>query len=319
MTRPADELLEGLSSYLAAGDLRVAVLGLSGEALEVLDGAESFGAAAAIFDPDAEPGIHPRLLPWAELAGFGPQVIVIASDEGKEDLLSAAASALDGTPVPHCVLAGLGHQGRMEDPLFERLEAPALVPSYATGHPYTRAHLYDCLRDAATHGRSGAIVELGAFKGGTSVWLAKAARGLGLTGSPVIAFDSWDGFPPRRSLLDLYEHPRCIFRDIEAVRAYTKPYGIELVSGDIYETVPERLADEPVLLSFVDTDNYSGTRRALEVILPNLVAGGAIVLDHYFTTDDYVYTVGERIAAREALGESGLLNLRGTGVFLKTA
>jgi O-methyltransferase len=319
MTRLVDELLEGLSSYLAAGELRVAVLGLSGEALGVLDGAESLGAAAAIFDPDADPGIHPRLLSWADLTDFGPQVIVIASDERKEDLLSAAASALDSTPVPHCVLAGLGHQDRAEDPLFEQLEAPALVPSYATGHPYTRAHLYDCLRDAATHGRSGAIVELGAFKGGTSVWLAKAARGLSLDSSPVIAFDFWDGFPPRRSLLDLYEHPRCVFRDIDAVRAYTRSHDIELVPGDIYETVPDRLADEPVLLAFVDTDNYSGTRRALEVILPNLVAGGAIVLDHYFTTDDYIYTVGERIAAREVLGESGLLNLHGTGVFLKTA
>lgn len=318
MTRLADQLLEGLSPYLAAGELRVAILGLSGEALEVLDGAEPLGATAAIFDPHADPAIHPRLLPWAELAGFEPQVVVIASDEGKEDLLSAAASALDGMPVPHCVLAGLAHQDHVEDSLFEQLEAPALVPSYATGHPYTRAHLYDCLRNAATHGRSGAIVELGAFKGGTSVWLAKAAQALGLAGSPVIAFDYWDGFPPRRSLLDLYEHPRCVFRDIDAVRAYTKPHDIELASGDIYETVPDRLAVEPVLLAFVDTDNYSGTRRALEVILPNLVAGGAIVLDHYVTTEDYAYTVGERIAAREALGESGLLNLRGTGVFLKT-
>jgi O-methyltransferase len=317
MTRTADELLEGLTRYLAAGDLGVAILGLTGEALEVLGGAESLGAAAAIFDPDAGPGTHPRLLPWAELADFGPQVIVIASDEGKEGLLTAAASALDGSTIPHCVLAGLGHQDR-EDALFEHLEAPALVPSYATGHPHTRAHLYDCLRDASTHGRSGAIVELGAFKGGTSVWLAKAARRLGLTSSPVIAFDYWDGFPPRRSLLDLYEHPRCVFRDIDAVRAYTQPHGIELVPGDIYETVPDRLPDEPVLLAFVDTDNYSGTRRALEFILPNLVPGGAIVLDHYFTTDEYVYTVGERIAAREALGGSGLLNLRGTGVFLKT-
>src|SRR5262245_43853944 len=133
MTRLAERLLEGLSSYLAAGDLRVAIVGLSGEALEVLEGAESLGAAAAIFDPQADPAIHPRLLPWPELAGFQPQVVVIASDEGKEELLSAAASVFDGTPIPHCVLAGLGHQDRTEDSLFEQLEAPALVPSYATG------------------------------------------------------------------------------------------------------------------------------------------------------------------------------------------
>jgi O-methyltransferase len=132
----------------------------------------------------------------------------------------------------------------------------------------------------------------------------------------VIGFDAWDGFPPRRSLLDLYEHPRCVFRDLEAVRAYTEPYGIELVAGDIFETAPRRLNDQPVLLAFVDTDNYSGTRAALKPIVANLVPGGAIVFDHYFTTPDYVYTVGERIAANEAISDAGLLHLSGTGVFI---
>jgi len=165
-------------------------------------------------------------------------------------------------------------------------------------------------------GRRGAVVELGAFKGGTSVWLAKATAGLGLSDCPVIAFDAWDGFPPRRSLLDLYEHPRCVFRDLEAVRAYTMPYGIELVVGDIRETVPRRLVKDPVLLAFIDTDNYSGTQAALEPILTNLVTGGAIVFDHYYTTADYPYTVGERIAAEQVLGDAGLLHLHGTGVFV---
>ena len=116
MTRLAEQLLEGLSPHVAAGDLRVSILGLSGEALEVLDGAESLGATAAIFDPYADPALHPRLLPWAELVGFQPQVVVIASDEGKEDLLSAAASVLDGTPIPHCVLAGLGQPPLRSNP-----------------------------------------------------------------------------------------------------------------------------------------------------------------------------------------------------------
>jgi hypothetical protein len=216
------------------------------------------------------------------------------------------------------VLAGLGHQEEL-DPLFEELEAPALVPSYATGHPRTRVHLYDCLKAAAENNCEGAVVELGAFKGGTSVWLARAVRLLGLKNTKVVAFDSWDGFPPRRSLLDLYEHPRCVFRDLDAVRAYTAPYGVELVPGDIAETAPNRLADEPIVLAFVDTDNYSGARAALEPILQNLVVGGSIIFDHYFTTEDYVYTIGERIAGSEALDTSGLLHLHGTGVFVKVA
>jgi len=221
-------------------------------------------------------------------------------------------------PLPQVILGGLGQQEH-PDPIYEDLEAPAMVPSYATGNPRTRAHLYDCLRAAAANGRDGAVVELGAFKGGTSVWLARAVAALGLEDSNVIAFDAWDGFPPRRSILDLYEHPRCVFRDLDAVRAYTEPHGVELVVGDIAETAPKRLASERILLAFIDTDNYSATRAALEPIRDNLVPGGAIVFDHYFTTSDYAYTVGERIAGVEALGDSGLLQLRGTGVFVNVS
>jgi O-methyltransferase len=319
VTHLAQRLLDEVADHLAAGRVDVGVLGLTADGLQVAAGVNAMGGVASMFDPSAEPGSHPDLLPWARLAETAPNVVVVAADSDKETLLRAAAAALDGaSPVPHVVLAGMAHQDR-PDPVFEELEAPALVPSYATGHPHTRRHLYDYLRAAAAVGRSGAIVELGAFKGGTSVWLAKAVRRLGLHGTPVIAFDAWDGFPPRRSMLDLYEHPRCVFRDLDAVRAYTGPYGIELVSGDIFETAPLRLASEPVLVAFVDTDNYSGTRAALTTILPNLVPGGAIVLDHFWTTPDYVYTVGERLAASEVLQDSGLLHLHGTGVFVKLA
>ena len=316
MSDLARQLIEEAASHLATGHTEVAMIGCTPEAIEVAAALKSLGARTRIFDPADPEGAHPTLERWVELGSSDPSLVVICSDERKEELLRLAAEVLDSKdPLPEVVLAGLSHQ-ETHDVLFDELEAPALVPSYATGHPHTRRHLYDCLHSAAMAGRHGAVVELGAFKGGTSVWLAKAIAGLGLSDCPVIAFDAWDGFPPRRSLLDLYEHPRCVFRDLEAVRAYTKPYGIELVVGDIRETVPKRLVKDPVLLAFIDTDNYSGTRAALPPILTNLVKGGAIVFDHYYTTSDYPYTVGERIAAKQVLGDAGLLHLHGTGVFV---
>ena len=318
MSRAMQELIDEAALAVGEGKTKVAVVGLGAEALEVSAALAGLGAQVAIFDPRERTLTHERLAPWAELASSAPQLVVIAKDADKEELLREAASVLDeNDPLPQVVLAGLGHQDK-RDPAFERLEAPAMVPSYATGHPHTRAHIYDCLRAAAANGRAGAVVELGAFKGGTSVWLARAIAELGLN-SKVIAFDTWDGFPSRRSILDLYEHPRCVFRDLDAVRAYTEPHGIELVVGDIAETAPGRLAGEPVLLAFIDTDNYSATRAALVPIRDNLVPGGAIIFDHYFTTADYAYTVGERIAAEEVLGDAGFLQLQGTGVFVKLA
>jgi O-methyltransferase len=246
------------------------------------------------------------------LASVG--LLVICDDAGKEDLLRQAAQAT-GTPPPRVVLAGTAHL-EFEDAVFAALEAPALVPSYATGYAHTRVHLYQCLKAAAAAGRRGAIVEFGAFKGGTTVWLAKAARALGLEDCPVLGFDSWSGFPPRRSLLDLYEHPRCVFTDQAAVAAYCQPYGIELIAGDITDTA-RVLGKQPVLLAFLDTDNYSPARAALEVVREHVVEGGAIVFDHFTTSADYVRTVGERMAAVEMLSDGGFFNLHGTGVFLK--
>jgi len=319
MSEFAEKLIGEATELLGSGASKVAIVGLGADALKVAAALEEVDADVSIFDPRPERSEHPRVRPWVELGPSEPDLVVIALDREKQNLLREAANALDSAdPLPRVVLAGLGHQGQV-DSLFEDLEAPALVPSYATGHPHTRAHLYDCLKAAAANSHEGAIVELGAFKGGTSVWLAKAAAALGLRNCPVIGFDAWDGFPPRRSLLDLYEHPRCVFKDIDAVRRYTEPYGIELVVGDIAETAPVRLKSVPVLLAFVDTDNYSGSRAALEVIVQNLVPGGTIVLDHFYTIGDYVYTVGERIAASEALEGRGLLNLTGTGVFVKVA
>ena len=227
-------LLRNITELLADSPGRTAILGHTSTGLEAAALVRRLAGEAAligVFDPDLQVPTS-GVQPWDTLTPSSPEVLVIAADAGKERLLLAAATALDEHgPLPRVALAGIAHQEQPVDEIFDTLEAPALVPSYATGHPHTRAHLYDCLASAATTGRSGAIVELGAFKGGTSVWLAKAAAALGLHDTPVIAFDSWDGFPPRRSLLDLYEHPRCIFRDIDAVRAYTAPHNIETGRG----------------------------------------------------------------------------------------
>jgi O-methyltransferase len=296
-----------------------ALLGFTDAALVVLAALREAGLGeriVGVFDPSHDGPSAQPLRAWTDLADLEPDLLVICVDSRKEALLRAYRDlARTNAPLPEVALAGVAHL-EFRDPVYSELDAPALVPSYATGHPLTRVHLYQCLKAAAAAELSGAIVELGAFKGGTTAWLARTAGRLGLN-ARIIAFDSWGGFPPRRSLLDLYEHPRCVFTDLEAVRSQLEPLGVELVAGDIAVTAPERLEDEPVLLGFVDTDNYSGTKAALEVMVRTLVPGGAVVFDHYWTTEKYVYTLGERLAAQEVLGDSGLLQLQGTGVFVK--
>ena len=91
-------------------------------------------------------------------------------------------------------------------------------------------HLYQCLANAARLGLSGAVAEFGMFKGGTTMFLSRVIERLGVNW-PVIGFDTFDGFPPRRSPLDMYDHPGCVFTDLAAVRRYLDGRDIEIVAG----------------------------------------------------------------------------------------
>ena len=73
---------------------------------------------------------------------------------------------------------------------------------------------------------------------------------------PVIGFDTFGGFPPRRSPLDMYQHPRCNFTDLAAVRRYLGRRDIEIIVGNIAGTC-RRLDGEDLVLTFIDTDNYT--------------------------------------------------------------
>lgn len=320
MTFGDDLVREVLERAAARPPEEVLVLGLTPAAWRVrtaLREAYGPGLQVSIADPDRAPGGRDGVLPWHDVPSLGADLVVVADDARKEPLLRALLPLLPDGPPPAVVIAGVAHL-RYHDPGFDASNAPALVPSYANGYENTRVHLYQCLAAAAANGLRGAIVEFGAFKGGTTAWLARTSRSLGLSGS-VLAFDSWDGFPPPRTLLDMYAHPRCVFSDLAAVRAHLEPLGVELVPGDITETAPVRLSGTPVLLAFVDTDNYSPARAALDAVVDNLVPGGAIVFDHYTTTAEFVYTLGERMAAQDVLAGRGLLHLHGTGVFVRIA
>lgn len=322
MTAPfAEQLVARTLKRVTERNARnIALLGFTPATLAVrasLDDAGLGDRIVGIFDPTAVAG-SPDVLPLEDLSDRDHDLLVVGADAGKAQLLDAYRRAVgDRDDPPDAVLAGVAHIS-FADADFELLNAPALVPSYATGSPHTRVHLFQCLQAAAANDLRGAIVEFGAFKGGTTAWLARVASHLGLGDCDVIGLDSWTGFPPRRSVLDLYEHPRCVFTDLDAVRAYVEPFGVQLIAGDITDTY-EQLVGRPLLLCFFDTDNYSPTRAALELCAEQLVVGGSIVFDHVATTAEYIDTLGERIAAYEVLGPLGFLHLHGTGVFTRIA
>jgi O-methyltransferase len=217
--------------------------------------------------------------------------------------------------MPRVILAGLDHL-EFRDAEFEEIIQSCLVKSYATGYRQSLTHLYQSIRYLGAREVRGDVAEFGICKGGTVVFIKKVLEKFGLVDTTVYGFDIFEGFPAKKSLLDLYRHPKCEFKDYETVVSYCERFGVKVIKGDICETYAI-LRGKPLILSFFDTDNYSPTRAALELCAAQTVSGGVLFFDHFTTEIDYLYTIGERIAANEVLSSDQFFNPHGTGLFIK--
>ena len=311
-----DLLLADVEHEIVRGATSIGVLGVSAIAIRLLADLAVRGLATcvkAVYHVTGNasiPDFPVPVLPLDAMAMARHDTLVVASDRQKEDWLEAALPFIRGTPK--VILAGYGHLA-FRDRGFHEEMSQLLVPSLANGHPNTLPHLYQCLVNAARLGLHGVVAEFGMFKGGTTVFLSRVIERLGVEW-PVIGFDTFGGFPPRRSPLDMYDHPDCVFTDLAAVRGLTQGRRIEIVPGDVVETC-HRLAAEDVVLTFIDTDNFTSASAAIAIVRERTVLGGTIVFDHFTGVDRFRYTLGERIAAKALLDDSRYFNLHGTGVF----
>jgi hypothetical protein len=214
------------------------------------------------------------------------------------------------------LIGGYAHYD-FRDEIFGRVCRDLFIPSLANGYPHCLVHIYQCLRNAHRRGLSGVVAEFGMFKGGTTMLMSRFIEELGASWK-VYGFDTFDGFPPRRSPLDMYNHPDCVFLNVELVRAVFSGRNVEIVEGDVVSTV-RRLADQDLVLSFVDTDNFTSASAIVDVVAERTLVGGAVIFDHWAGHGRYIDTVGERIAARKIAEDHRYFNLHGTGVFLRQA
>jgi O-methyltransferase len=314
------QLIEKLTQEIAARHQppSLAIVGKTPAALELSAALNSFGLGSALLGVYAENGTGVEMngtrdaFPVAQLSQDAPDIVLIASDEYKEELITAAIPHL--RPSTKILIGGFKHF-RFSDPIFNRETLNPLIPSLANGYPNSLIHLFQCLQLAARLGLQGVVAEFGMFKGGTTMLLSRFIEGLGQHWR-VYGFDTFDGFPAPRSPLDMYAHPDCVYLDLDAVRRVFASRNVEIVPGDVVETV-QCLRDKDVVLAFVDTDNYTSAKTILDVIVDRVVVGGALVFDHFTGRDRHLYTLGERFAAKRLLSDARFFNLHDTGVFLK--
>ncbi|MCX5712986.1 MAG: class I SAM-dependent methyltransferase, partial [Candidatus Omnitrophica bacterium] len=144
-------------------------------------------------------------------------------------------------------------------------------------------------------GIAGDIVECGVFKG---VSLSRLIKFRGLLENPlskkIIAFDTFGEFPDAQYPLDVKKRDQFIKEAgsksigkeqfISLLKKLVLYQNIELVKGNILQTVPEYKLNNPHLkisLLHIDVDLYEATHTCLEELYGLVTRGGIVILDDY--------------------------------------
>ena len=139
----------------------------------------------------------------------------------------------------------------------------------------------------------GDIVDAGAFKGISTLQFAHMLETYQPHGrSKVIGFDTFEtevpGLrPDEKSAADKLmaaHEPDAFERLCETVRRFGLEQRAEIVRGDITETLPRYVADNPgfrISLLHCDLDAYAPTLATLKTAWPQIVPDGIVVFDEY--------------------------------------
>lgn len=167
---------------------------------------------------------------------------------------------------------------------------------YLTSEPSRLAKLV-CHLDIfrATMEVPGALVECGVFKGASLMRFLKMREILqNPVARKIIGFDVFGEFPAAANVGDALIRERFIAEagskgpSEDELQAYIDGCGvgdnIELVAGDVCDTVPAYVEANPQLrlsLLHIDVDLYEPTLACLKHLAPRVSRGGIILLDDY--------------------------------------
>ena len=136
----------------------------------------------------------------------------------------------------------------------------------------------------------------------------------------IIGFDTFSGFPSLSSKDKAGQDPHAeiggmkveSFEELQrSIALYNQNRfighinKIELVKGDVLETIPEYIKNNPhlvVSMLYLDLDLYEPTKKSIELFLPRMPKGAIIGFDELNHPD----WPGETIAVMESLGISNL-------------
>jgi Macrocin-O-methyltransferase (TylF) len=192
-------------------------------------------------------------------------------------------------------------------------EFPKYVPKNSLMQFISRYELYKLIKDIP-----GDIVELGVCGGKGLFSFAQAV----FINEPqyhwrnVVGFDTFSGFPDvgEEDNLDSNSHVKTVgafncdnYDELNTLKEIHQDFRfmnsrdqIELVKGDVMETIPKYIEDNKgwiISMLYCDLDLYKPTKLALELLWDRIPKGGIVVFDEAIMKD----WEGEAIALHEVL------------------
>lgn len=186
---------------------------------------------------------------------------------------------------------------------------------FLESHPSRLAKIlahYELYQEVA--GVAGDVIECGVFKGVSLMRFASFRNYLENDYSrKIVGFDAFGKFPREglslesdTSFIDKFEEAGGNGISLEDLTNCFSAKGfenVELVKGDVFNTIPEYLKNRPeqrIALLHLDLDVYEPTRFCIESFANRMVKGGMIILD------DYNKVEGATKAADEFCEKTGL-------------
>jgi O-methyltransferase len=166
----------------------------------------------------------------------------------------------------------------------------------------------------------GHFVEIGVWRGGTGVLIARAMAKHGLN-LPIYLCDTFRGVVKAGPNDPDYQGGEHSDTSVEVVTALAASAGLpssacEIVAGVFPDAAPAELRTGNFCFAHIDVDAYQSAKDCFAVIWPRMASGGIVVFDDYgfVTTAGITTLVEELMSVRDGIY---MYNLTGQAVFVK--
>ena len=129
----------------------------------------------------------------------------------------------------------------------------------------------------------GAFVEIGAYRGGSAYFLARAVEHFATADRRLHVVDTFEGHPDFVTESDLRWHPPGHFGDTsyDDVKSYLEGFEHVTVHKGAFEDVHHNITERRFCCVHIDVDTYISTKNCLDFFDMHMSSGGIVVLDDF--------------------------------------